>query len=401
MIKKKRIFVSIHYLRIGGAERSLIGLLNSIDTHRFDVDLFVYQHCGEFMSLIPNSINLLPENKKYASLEQPIKTVILKGYFDIAIARLVAKVQANRYIKRNKLKDRSSVFQFIARMTTPLLPSLKHLGEYDLAISFHIPHNILRDKVAAKKKIGWIHTDYSQIDININHEFKVWGSLNGIIAISVETKTSFLSKFPQFSDRIHIVENILSPTIIYEQANLEEISEDMNPGSESVKLLSIGRYSYAKNFENIPFICRELISEGLSVTWYIIGYGADEGLIRGNIVKTGMEESVFLLGKKSNPYPYIKACDIYIQPSRYEGKAVTVREAQILNKPVVITNYPTAKGQISSGVDGVIVPLDNINAAKGIALFIRDIEKQHAIIRNLESSDFGNEQEVESLYKLI
>ena len=113
-----------------------------------------------------------------------------------------------------------------------------------------------------------------------------------------------------------------------------------------------------------------------------------------------MEEHVILLGKKENPYPYIKACDIYVQPSRYEGKSITVREAQILCKPVAITNYPTAPSQIEDGVDGVIVPLDNEGCAEGLARFIADKTLQERIVGYLRTHDYANTSEVEKIYAL-
>ena len=114
-----------------------------------------------------------------------------------------------------------------------------------------------------------------------------------------------------------------------------------------------------------------------------------------------MENLVILLGKKDNPYPYIKACDIYVQPSRYEGKSVTVREAQILCKPAVVTNYPTAQSQINDGFDGVIVPLDNEGCAQGIANFIANKELQEQIVENLKSGDYANESEVNKIYNFL
>lgn len=72
-----------------------------------------------------------------------------------------------------------------------------------------------------------------------------------------------------------------------------------------------------------------------------------------------MKQYVEILGKKENPYPYIRACDVYVQPSRYEGNCVAVREAQMLGKPVIITGYPTAESQLRNGIDGIIVPLEN------------------------------------------
>jgi glycosyltransferase involved in cell wall biosynthesis len=138
----------------------------------------------------------------------------------------------------------------------------------------------------------------------------------------------------------------------------------------------------------------------VDLRWYIIGFG-DEAPIRKAIAESGMEEHVILLGKKENPYPYIKACDIYVQPSRYEGKSVTVREAQMLCKPIIVTNYPTASSQIQNGVDGVIVPMDNEGCARGIANVITDTALQQRLIDYLSTHDYGNESEVEKIYKLL
>ena len=114
-----------------------------------------------------------------------------------------------------------------------------------------------------------------------------------------------------------------------------------------------------------------------------------------------MEDRVILLGKKENPYPYIKTCDLYVQPSRYEGKAVTVREAQMLGKPVVITRYATSASQLEDGVDGVIVPMDNEGCAAGIAALLRNPEKMRQLSENCKARDYSNAQEVEKLYKLM
>ena len=142
-------------------------------------------------------------------------------------------------------------------------------------------------------------------------------------------------------------------------------------------------------------------NEKFSIRWYLIGYGGYEELIRQKIEEAGMQDYVIILGKRTNPYPYIKACDIYVQPSRYEGKSVTVREAQMLCKPVVVTNYPTAKSQIQDGIDGKIVPMDNEGCAQGLAEFIKNTELQKQITEYLRSHDYGNMGEVEKLYDLI
>ena len=165
-----------------------------------------------------------------------------------------------------------------------------------------------------------------------------------------------------------------------------------------INLLSVGRFTHPKNYDNVPAILKNVPAP---VKWYLIGYGGEEPLIRQRIAVEGMEGKVIVLGKKENPYPYIKACDIYVQPSRYEGNAVTVREAQMLGKPVVVTNYPTAASQITDGIDGIIVPIDNKECADGIADFLQDKQLQCSIIDYLKINDYSNVVEVEKIDKLL
>ena len=173
------------------------------------------------------------------------------------------------------------------------------------------------------------------------------------------------------------------------------------PATGYIRLLSIGRYCTAKNFDNIPDICALLVSAGLNVKWYLIGFGRDEELIRQKIIEADMVEHVILLGKKGNPYPYIRACDLYVQPSRYEGKCVTVREAQMLGKPVVITRYATSSSQLEDGVDGMIVPMDNASCAAGIADLLRDSERMQRLSHACKSRDYSNRQEAGKLYQIM
>lgn len=394
---KKRIFIAIQYLEIGGAERSLIGLLNAIDYNRYEVDLFVYRHTGEFMKLIPKEVNLLPEIKKYTALSRPIKEIVKAGHWGIAAARLWAKYQYTRYCKQAHPREGSGIFQYVADCVTPLLPSLKKYGTYDLAISFLTPHNIVRDKVDAHQKHAWVHTDYSTISVNVAKELPVWSRFDRIWAVSEGVKQTFLQTFPSLAPKVDVMENILSPTFVREQAAMEEVETEMPTLPGELKFCSVGRFTLAKNFDNVPFICQLLVDKGLRFKWYLIGYGGDEALIQDNIRQAGMEEVCILLGKKANPYPYMAACDIYIQPSRFEGKAVTVREAQILGKPVIITRFATSSAQLTENVEGIIVPMDNEGAANGIFDFTQDTVLQQQIKEYISSHDYGNETEINKL----
>lgn len=397
---KPRIFINMHYMEIGGAERALLGLLNAIDTNKVDVDLFINQHTGEFMKLIPNKINLLPEIPSYSVIESPIKDAIRKGQLKIAFARLKARLKYNKYLKsldKPKLAIEGSATHYVADEVIKYLPSLYHLGEYDLAISFLDPPHITQDKVLAKKRIEWIHTDFSYISINYDVEFNRWAKNDYIASISPDITTAYLKTFSTLKDKILLIENILSPKFIIQQASLFEPQEMQG---DFMKFCSIGRFCFQKNFENIPYIAQILKEKGLNFKWYIIGFGDTAETVQ-NINITNTEGCVILLGKKDNPYPYIANCDIYVQPSRYEGKSVTVREAQILCKPVIITNYPTSTSQIINTVDGIICDKDNEAIANAIYNLIQDKELQSKIIEYLSTHDYGNEKEVDKIYTLL
>ena len=399
---KPRIFIAMHYMEIGGAETALVGLLNALDPARVDVDLFLYDHRGEMMQFIPEWVNLLPQIPKYSVLERPIVELVKRGFWGIAAARMWAKrISKVAYKRSGSTLENNGGLDKMLKCTTPLLPRINQSVTYDLAISFLTPHRIVAEKVKAKKKIAWIHTDYTRVWVDAEDELKVWQKYDYVASISGDVTNTFLQVFPSLAPKIVEIENTLSPTFVRKRAELQNVDKEIRHEG-TITLLSVGRFSDAKNYDNVPDICKRLINETkLNIKWYIIGYGGDEALIRKKIKEAGMEEHVILLGKRSNPYPYIKACDIYVQPSRYEGKSVTVREAQMLCKPVVVTNYPTAPSQIRSGIDGVIVPMDNEGCAHGLAEVICDKSLQERIIAHLKTHDYGNESEVDKIYELI
>lgn len=394
----KKILIISHAMEIGGAERALIGLLNSFDYVNYEVDLFLCRQEGELLSFIPDEVKLVPMNQaRYLAI--PMINLVKQKAFKMLYGRLKGKFLAKNRVKQLGLEQQNQVsLTYSHKYTYKYIEFINKDKEYDLAISFLTPHYICLHKCNAKKRIAWIHTDYSTIDIDVETEYSMWNAYDYIVSISDQCTKSFLQKFPRLENKIVRIDNIILKEILEKEANSIDVHREMNG---KINLLSIGRFDLAKNFDNVPCICKKLIQYGLDVKWYIVGFGGNEGLIKEKIKEFAMEDRVILLGKKSNPYPYIKACDFYIQPSRYEGKSVAVREAQILKKSVIITRYPTSASQLEDGYDGIIVEMDNNQCAKGIYDFITDKERLTKIIHNLENINYDNAAEIEKLYELI
>lgn len=394
-----KILITMHYMELGGAERALLGLLEAFTQTNHRVDLFLYSHQGELMDHIPAGIKLLPEISEYACYEKPIVEVFKQGHFIMGCARIWAKISElihNKHTNTNLLA--CSIADEMGRATCAVLPNLHYLGEYDIAISFLNPHYYLIHKVKAKTKIGWFHTDYSAISINEARELPMWQKLDYIISVSDASRVAFLKKFPQLSQKTKVIENILPYHLIKKQAKVFDAAPEM-PGK--IKLLSIGRFGPAKNLPWAVAVMTELCKLRDDVRWYIIGYGGGEQEIVDAIIKHNMRDKFILLGKKSNPYPYIKACDVYVQPSIFEGRSVTVQEAQFLGRPVIITNYPSAESQISHGIDGFIIPLgDAKKAASEINNILNDSASLEKIANNAINKDYSGRKSINQIISL-
>lgn len=359
-MEKEKILVIGPGMETGGVERSLLGLLDSFDYEKTEVDLFLYAHSGELMPYINKHVHLLPEEKIIALSKWSVKDLFRSGHYYIGFLRFFTKIIGD---VRARYLHCESIGMNMCRKTLT-----RHVSAqakcYDKAYSFFLPHYYVIDKVNANQKIGWVHTDYSNVNElqDTKFLFPMWEKLDYIACVSESVKTSFDSIYPKLQNKTIVVENRLPTSLIMEQASEFNAESDM-PRDGSFRILSVGRFCVAKAFDEAILAAKKLHDEGINIKWYFIGYGPDEQKLKDLVIQLNSSEYTIILGKKTNPYPYMLECDLYAQPSRYEGKAVTVCEAQLLGKPVMITRYKTSGSQLSDlspsyicemGIEGVV-----------------------------------------------
>lgn len=395
----KNVLIASFDMEVGGVERSLISLLNNFDYDNNEVDLMLYRHSGDFMKLLPKKHRLLPEIKEYAMYRKSIKQTFDDKLYMLGATRVLANINSKIYGKIKNIDEIGYIqMQLMWKYALPFLPKLDK--EYDIAISYLWPHYFVAEKVKAKRKIAWIHTDYSTIETDIDMDLKMWNKFDYIIAVSEDCKNAFLKRYPSLKEKVKVMENITSPNFIRKMTE-EDIEEDIKK-DDSFKLVSVARLSHAKGIDNAVKALKLLHDRGLTnIKWYVVGYGGDEEMIRKIIKENNLEDSFILLGKKINPYPYINAGDIYVQPSRYEGKAVTVGEAQILGKPVIITNYTTSKSQVRENIDGYICELSIEGIANGIEKLYKDKNLRTQLSDNCKKTNYSNSNELNNLYSIF
>jgi glycosyltransferase involved in cell wall biosynthesis len=395
----KKVIIASFDMEVGGVERSLVSLLENIDFNSCKIDLMLYKHQGEFLSMVPKEVNLLPENKIYATFRQSMKKIFQDKFYMIWITRFFSRASAELLKVIKNIREPGTIqMQLMWKYSLPFLP--EYQKEYDVAISYLWPHYFIAEKVRAKKKIAWIHTDYSTIDTQIEMDIKMWNKFDYIIAVSDACKHSFLEKYNQLEDKVIVMENLSSPMFVKRMANIK-IENDMEL-DKRFKILTVARLSHAKGIDLAIQAMKLLQQKGYSdIVWYIVGYGGEEERLRDLIYKNDLGHCFILLGKQINPYPFIKAADLYVQPSRYEGKAITVGEAQILCKPVLITNYPTAQSQVKNGYDGTICEMSIQGIVDGIERLYKDIEFREKLTFNCKATNYDNSNELNKLYQLM
>ncbi|ENQ3078072.1 glycosyltransferase [Bacillus cereus] len=391
---KKDILFVINNLNCGGAEKSLISLLNTIDYSRYNVDLFLFKHEGLFFNKIPTQVNILEEPSEYRLFDMSIKAATMqclrKGKINIALSRVCAG-----YIfksEKNSARCEQRVWRYLSQ-------SLQTLHKtYDVAIGYleKNPVYFCVDKVKANKKIGFIHTDYDKFGMDSNLDMQYFRSLDHIVTVSEECANVLKQRFPIYKDKIGVIHNIVSPSMIYKMSQ-----EKAAIKHKGIKLVSVGRLSNEKGFDFAVKACKNLVQNGYEIKWYIIGEGEERNKLARMIEENHLQEHFFLLGMKENPYPYIKEADIYVQSSRFEGKSIAIDEAKILHKPIVVTNFSTAKDQIKHEENGIIVEMNGNAIAEGIQKLIHDEKLRNKLIQNLSNEELGTESEIEKLYTLL
>ena len=393
---KKNILFIIPSLGAGGGEKSLINLLSQFDFNKYNVDLFLLNHNGLFMDFIPKEVNVIniPEDVKVfnKNLKESLIESLSNGKIKLAYSRLM-------FCIKNRINTVGKGEQYAWKYLRNAIGKLDK--RYDAAIGYleKTSNYICVDCVQADKKIGWIHNDYRKLDLDKEFDKKYFKKLNYLITVSEECESILKSEFPEEKNKIKLIYNIVSKKAIETLAQ-EKLDEDEMP-KDKINILSIGRLHEQKGFDMAIEACKILIDKGYTVCWSIIGEGVEREKLELLIEKNNLKESFKLLGLKSNPYKYIKACDIYAQPSRYEGKSVAIDEVKILCKPIVVNNFSTVYDQIENNVTGIISKMNSNGICNGIEELLINHKLKNKIVMNLNSLQLGNEDEIKKIYELL
>lgn len=351
---------------MGGAEKSLISLLYELNPEKYDIDLFLFQHQGKWLSKLPAYVNLLPIPQKYKYFDSSFLATIMenlkKGNMQLIIDRI--RFTINNMSQKPPAEKEQINWNFIKNHIEPLQQ------KYDAAFGFleKTPNYFVIDKVVAKKKILAVMTDYRALEMDRNIDAPYFQKADAITVLSGESKATLEEVFPEFSNKILLLENMISEKEILSAAQ-EEINDF--PQNEFT-IVSVGRLDPVKLHEQGVEVMKELKHRNLKFKWLVIGEGPLKNKVEQRISEYQLQNEILLLGTRENPYPYIKKADVFLHLSKFEGYGIAIAEARILKKCIVLNDFTTASSHIKNGFDGVITSLNPNEIATEIEKLMLD-----------------------------
>lgn len=404
--KKKLLFIGI-IMNAAGTEQSFLSFVNCIDFEKYDVDLLLAKNEGLFMELIPEQVNvkfmqefgelfLLSGKNAVSNL---FNTFVKKNpltFFEILpyFIKLILK-------PKNKIKTATELFIKMMRK----IPPVEKSEEYDAAIAYWGERTMfyLIDKVPnTKKKIAWMHFEYSSDKYDGEIYSKYFKSCDNIVNVSTAVDNTLKAQFPEIANKCTVIENIKNSGFIRRRA-LEQDSFPDAHHFKGIRILTVARIAEQKGIDMIPEILAKLKQDKYNLRWYIIGGGeeSEKEKIIDLALKHNVAEMIIFLGVKINPYPFMRDCNIYVQPSRFEGKPISVEEAKIMRCPIVAANYLSAREQLADGKFGMVADIEPDSLYKHIKELIDDSSLRENFVNTLAAENFGNEHEINKFYEIL
>ena len=368
-------------MNVGGVEKSLINLLSVLPREKYDIHVGLVRQEGGLLPYLPSDVtihHISDIQEHWDELKNPplytIKTYIQTGRLIKALWALIVYLMC---------KIRGSFMGW----TQYILKETNGLEEiFDLAVAYAGPASdidyYICYKIQAKKKIGWIHFDISKFGIDIKMIQKLYGQYERIYVVSETGKTIFGQTFPQFKDKTEVFHNIVSPSQIKELAASGESFQDDFKGK---RILTVGRISPEKGQFEVIQALKILKEKGYDIRWYFVGEGSDLEHCKNEVDRLGLSKDVVFLGIQTNPYAYMRDCDIYMQPSRHEGFCITLAEALCFSNPIVATNFTGAQEQLLGRENGFVVGMSAEEIAEGIEKAFT--ASQISNLRDVENTD--------------
>lgn len=367
---------------LGGTGRSLLNLLATVDTGRYAVDLAIIGSGALFIDLLPATVRRVAFG--------PLVTTAINLTYELRIAEIAGKL-LGRY---------AEIIRW--RMLKPWLGRENRV--YDVAIAYateYLCQAYVLEGVAANRKLSVVHIDFAREAHNgklIRAYEDIFARVDAVAAVSDTARISLTELFPRSAGKVTTVRNIVSSAAIARLAG-EEIPPLAAGGQTGI--VTVAGFGAEKGVDLALAALRILIAAGYAVKWYFIGDGETRQDCERYAAAAGLGGSAVFLGTRDNPYPYVRAADLYVQPSRSESYCLAVDEALILRRPVVATDIPAFRARLTDGENALLAAPSAEGLAAAVKRLIDSPGLRATLVKGAALLDLDTKGEIGKLYALF
>lgn len=376
-MKKKILFVNDE-MTMGGVARILNTFLNKIDRERYDVDVLILHKRGELLREIPSGINVIGGSSFFNTIDIPLKSCKLNNIF--------SKLRLVFYMKTGLIKNK------IAKERKKILD--KHYDiEFSAKEGFCTIFNAYGD---SDKKVNWVQVDYKESNYSSNHMGLVKDALKHIdmnIACSEKVMNSYKELFGV--ERICVVNNLMDDQRIY---NLSLEPQTIAPVEDKINMICVARFHHQKGLDR-------LIKAYAKVKDYYKLVIIGDGELKEELYQLAKDNNVFddieWLGMRSNPYADIRASELFVLPSLYEGYPTITVESLISDTPVLALEVAGVKEQIIEPEYGWVIE----NGEEALTNKLIELKDQKPLLKEYKAKlvnyKYDNERILNRYYEIF
>ncbi len=358
----KKIVFGITSLTLGGAERVLVDIVNKLNND-YDITIFTLYKGGEFEKAVSNRVKV-------------------KSLYDTS------------YINMSKLKKIAISLKLFFMKNSIYNKNIKQ-EKYDTEIAF-LEGPITRlfsTKNPNTKKIAWVHNDIAQVfgdslksKMKNKYDKKVYNIYQTIVFVSKDNLKKFKKTYSNIDvKKLKLIYNYIDANNVLKKANMDENIE-LEQGK--INIVTVSRLTKQKAIDRLINVHKDLIENGIMHNIYVIGDGSQKEFLQKQIEEANVKETFNLLGKKENPYPYIKKASLFCLLSEYEGYGMVLEEAKILDKFIITTNTATREA-VANYQKSLVVDNNEEAIYEGLRKVIKD--RLNAEYENNEINENNNE----------
>lgn len=400
---RKKVLFMIGTMQSGGVSKSMVNLLNAWDRKKYDTSLLLCCKAGDvFSKYLPKDIHLLYDERiEYASGGPREMLSVIRSRISLQWkVKLFLGIMLRLVLSRF---SRPLAGRLIARMMPVICDE-----RYDLIVDYGGQQQLyyMVNKLKGKKKVTFFHNDYSKWPYYYEADKKYYPKVDHIFSISQACVDVLKRYFPDCADKISVMENIVSPEVVCRQAKekVEAPTVRLLDNKDCAVIVTVAHICRRKGSDLAFDAARLLMARSVKFTWLFVGKVLEPELVSSvkDITWDGsVDRPLVFIGVKSNPYPYMRIADIYCQPSRFEGKSISLDEAKILCKPIVVTNFSTVHDQFEDGINASICDMTAENLADKLEKLVNDASLRQRYSDYLALHVVDNSSQVEILYQMI